>query len=490
MSVDPGGWRSLHTLSPVVNLIPQIWATIRGYWIVLVAVALGGDVGVQIGDLVILLVFFFMGFGRSLVHWLTLRYRVHEGALEIRTGVLNRRVRILSPDRIQNAELVRNPFHRVSGLVELRLETAGAEVETEGLFSALDFAEANRLVAELDALRRNSSSRAIPAGDQGVELGEVLVQMGWVEIVAHGLSSRRAGVSAILLAVGFEVFAQLEPGGSEIGSALESLTGPMIVAGVLAVFILGWILGLLESLFAHYRYRLTEVDDRLVSQMGLLTRRRVELPIHRVQHIRIDEPLLRRVMGFASVYVDTASGAGIPVEGGQPTASEAVIPMVPKSAQLALLRRLLPQLDVDLRSAKLQPAHWKALPLALFGAGVGWSFVQLGGFLVFGRWGFLLVLLLPLMLVGAWLDWRFQGWTVTGNVVVSREGFWLRRTTLVPLDKVQAVHRIETPLLRVLGLAIVAVRVAGPRVFLPKMTRQKSALCLERAWRRRAQATG
>ena len=67
-------------------------------------------------------------------------------------------------------------------------------------------------------------------------------------------------------------------------------------------------------------------------------------------------------MGFASVYVDTASGAGIPVEGGQSTASEAVIPMVPKSDQLALLRRLLPQLDVDLRSAKLQPAHWKALP--------------------------------------------------------------------------------------------------------------------------------
>jgi len=488
LTVRAGGWRSLHILSPVVNLIPQIWATIRGYWILLVALALGGDVGLQVGDLVVLLLFFFMGFGRSLVHWLTLRYRVHEGALEIRTGVLNRRVRILSPDRIQNAELVRNPFHRVSGLVELRLETAGAEVETEGLFSALDFAEANRLVAELDALRRASSSR--PTSAEGTDEGDVLVQMGWLEIIAHGLSSRRAGVSAVLIAVGLEVFAQLEPGGGEIGSALESLTGPMVVAVILAIFILGWVLGLVESLFAHYRYRLVEVNDRLVSQTGLLTRRRVELPIHRVQHIRIDEPLLRRVMGFSSVFVDTASGAALPVEGAHVTSSEAVIPMVPRQSQLALLRRLLPQLDVDLRSAKLQPAHWKALPLALFGAVVGWSFFQFGGLLLLGRWGVLVVALLPLMLIGAWLDWRFQGWTVTHNVVVSREGFWLRRTTIVPLDKVQAVHRVETPLLRVLGLAVVAVRVAGPRVVLPKMTRRKSALCLERAWRRRARAAG
>ena len=489
MKVAAGGWRSLHILSPVVNLIPQIWATIRGYWIVLVALALGGDVGIQISDLIVLLLFFFMGFGRSLVHWLTLRYRVHEGALEIRTGVLNRRVRILSPDRIQNAELVRNPFHRVSGLVELRLETAGAEVETEGLFSALDFAEANRLVAELDTLRRASTSRPAPS-NKGPDEGEVLVQMGWLEIIAHGLSSRRAGVSAVLIAVGLEVFAQLEPGGSEIGSALESLTGPMVVAVILAIFILGWVLGLLESLFAHYRYRLVEVNDRLVSQTGLLTRRRVELPIHRVQHIRIDEPLLRRVMGFSSVFVDTASGAGLPAEGAHATASEAAIPMVPRLSQLALLKRLLPQLDVDLRSAKLHPAHWKALPLALFGACVGWSFLQAGGFLLLGRWGFLIFALLPLMLIGAWLDWRFQGWTVTRNVVVAREGFWLRRTTIVPLDKVQAVHRIETPLLRLLGLAIVAVRVAGPRVVLPKMTRRKSALCLERAWRRRARVAG
>ena len=42
---------------------------------------------------------------------------MHEGMLELRYGLLNRRSRRLDPARIQNIEIVRNPLHKMSGLV-------------------------------------------------------------------------------------------------------------------------------------------------------------------------------------------------------------------------------------------------------------------------------------------------------------------------------------------------------------------------------------
>ena len=75
------------------------------------------------------------------IHWATLRYRIHAGRLEIRQGLLNRSARTIDPARIQNIELVQNLFHTWSGLVELRIETAG-EQTTEGLLSALSVEDA------------------------------------------------------------------------------------------------------------------------------------------------------------------------------------------------------------------------------------------------------------------------------------------------------------------------------------------------------------
>src|SRR6185503_14051289 len=103
-------------------------------------------------DLGLLLLFFGLAIGNTLVHYLTLRYRLADGRLEIRSGLLNRQARVIAADRVQNVEMVRNVFHRLSGLVEVRIETASG-TEVEGLLSALSVADAEALIGALEAAR-------------------------------------------------------------------------------------------------------------------------------------------------------------------------------------------------------------------------------------------------------------------------------------------------------------------------------------------------
>jgi membrane protein YdbS with pleckstrin-like domain len=82
-------------------------------------------------------------------------------------------------------------------------------------------------------------------------------------------------------------------------------------------------------------------------------------------------------------------------------------------------------------------------------------------------WGVVAWALLPLQLIGTWFDWRFQGWLVTEHLVVVRQGFWRRRTTLVQRARIQSVRAVQGPLERGYGIGHVQVAVAGSRVTLP-----------------------
>ena len=118
-------WKRIHPASVWVNLLPLTWRTIRQFWPVLILAMVGGQSGFHVVDMLVLMATVGVGAVSSFVHYATLRYRVHDGKLEIRQGILHRQSRVIDPARIQNVERVRNPFHKIAGLVEVRLETAG-----------------------------------------------------------------------------------------------------------------------------------------------------------------------------------------------------------------------------------------------------------------------------------------------------------------------------------------------------------------------------
>ena len=471
---DSEGWRGLHPLSVVVNLVPQAWRTIRGAWPILLALVLGAGAGMEVFDLSLLLLFFAMAFGRTFLHFLTLRYRVHAGRFEVRFGLLNRQARELDPSRIQNISLERNLFQRAAGLVELKVETAG-DAGVHGLLSALSVEAAEALRAELEALVRASRGEAEPeaATDPGVAVADEaatppLVEASAAELVAYGLSRRTMGTVAVLTAVGFEVFARLGPEGAEQIRWLQDQPHVLGAAFLLA-FAGSWAWSAGGALVRHWGFSVRRIGDRLVSSEGLTTTRRVEIPLRKVQIFQAAEPWLRRSMGYGTVLVETAA---LGFADGRVRQAEGVMPMVERSELPVVLRAVLPQVGADPWSTPLKPAAPRALYravirrvirlglLAGLAAGLAWPDMR-------GLWAFCAV---PLALPLGWLDWRWQGWLITPDAVVARRGFLDRRTWIIARDKVQSLQIVQTPLMRWHRLGAVSVRVAGNAVALPDLT--------------------
>ncbi len=466
--VGAEGWRSLHPLSLVANLLPQAWRTARGLWPLLLALFVGGgSMGTEVIDTSLIVAFFGLALTRTLVHFLTLRYRVHDGHFEVRSGLLNRRARALDPARIQNIERVQNLFHKAVGLVEVRVETAG-DASTQGLLSAVSIDEAARLQAALEELvgksRGVQSPLPGPAEDPKVhaDASETrLVEGSIIETLAYGLSRRTVGTVAVLTAIFMEVFGRLGPSAAETRWALQpSVLGPAVMLAFAASW--GWSAG--RALLRHWRFRLSIEGDRLINEEGLTTRRRVEIPIRKVQLVRADEPWMRRFMGYGSVLIETAA---LGFADGEVRQAEGVVPMVATADLPSVVQAATPSVIVNPWTADWKPAHWRALYRTMLGV-LGRAAVGVGIAVWFaGGWGWLALLGIPVLLAVDWLEWRRQGWLVTPDSVMTRRGVLRRSTSVLDRAKIQSVVIVATPLMRWHGLGREVVRVAGTAVALP-----------------------
>jgi putative membrane protein len=449
-------WRGLHPISLGVNLIPRAWSTIRSMWPVLIFVVIGGEgVGMRFVDLLVILLFALLSVWNTFIHWATLRYRIHQGRLEITQGLLNRQARTIDPSRIQNVELVQNLFHTWSGLVELRIDTAG-EQTTEGLLSALSVEDATTLQNELAALGSLASTAETAQG-------EVVAEMGLAEILAFGLTQRTIGTVAVITAVGLELMNQAGP--DVTADFTVNMQPAMVVAIFLLAFVASWTVSAVTSLFRYFGFKMRRLPGAIRTTQGLTTKRKVEIPLTKVQLVRVDEPLMRRLMGYGTVLIETA---GLGFVEGQQRQAEGMVPMVEQPELGRITALAAPHAEVNPWTTKLKPAHPRSLYRAMVGAAVRASLLIGLGMAFFGPIKWVLPIILPIALVGAWLDWARQGWLVTPTAIVSRRGFFNRRTFVIARDKLQSIHRIQGPFMRLHGLSRVVVNVAGSRVSLPE----------------------
>lgn len=449
-------WRGLEAASVVVNLLPRTWKVLAGFWPFLLIAALGGGAVGSFGldDLWWIALFIASGAWSTLIHYMTLKYRVHGGKLEIHEGLINKRQRVIDPARIQNVGLVRNVFHRMTGLVEVRLETAG-EARTEGLLSALSERDAVQLIEVLNALRGRATAPE-PEDEDAV------LSLGVGELLAFGLSRARVGVIGVLLVVAFEVLPLLSPEQTE--ATLDSLQPGVIAGLVLLAFALSWAGSGMLAVLRHYGFALFRDPDRLRSREGLLTEKKVEIPLSKIQLVLADEPLVRRWMGFGTLSVETA-GLGSVQEGVQ--AAELTVPMVDQSELATVARTAIPSIEIDPWRDRLAPAHPRALYRMIVAGLFKWSAIAVPCAIFLPPWGYAALALPVLSIVANVLDYRYQGWIVTPRVIVARRGFWRRQTWVLARDKIQSVHLVQGPLMRWHGLGRLAVMVAGSSVVLP-----------------------
>ncbi len=374
-------------------------------------------------------------------------YELTEGTVDIDSGVLSRREREIPYERIQNVDVAQNVVHRLLDIAELRIETAGGS-SSEASLKYVGQTEATRLQEELSRRKRGLASDA----DDDRDATEVFAleprELAILGVISADL--RVVGLlSVVLSAFAPQLASQINP---QYG--LVTLLGPAIaLVGILFV----WATSAVLTAFRYYGFRLTKHGDELRYERGLLQRYSGTIPLSKVQTVTVRENVLARNLGYASLVVQTAGYA--PGQDGAQV--ESAIPIAERDRLLDLAQSVEPFGDVTFtRPPKRARTRYAAR--------YGLALVALVGLLgvVHAVTSQLPLWYLPLagllvVPVAAHLTWAHRGYYRDESYVLTRNGFWRRRTMVVPYDRVQTVSSSQTIFQRRRDLGSVVVDTAG-----------------------------
>src|SRR5688572_4149158 len=406
---DPVGERRLHPWSWLFVAIQQL----KSFALPLLLLAFGAggntwELWGLVGAGVLVLI--------ALAQYFTFRFRVTGDGLEIRSGLLQRSLRRIPWQRVHNVALHQSVLHRLFGVAEVRLESAGG-VRPEAEMRVLSLDDARTLEALIRGHGERAADAATGTAADPEAAAHVLLELPTSEIVRLGLISNR-GMLIVAGAIG--LLAQSSP--QAMGRLVEGPIGYLIGWGrELHLGVVGWLLGVLlllaifavalrilsiaHALLQFHGFVLSESGRRLSVRRGLLTRVRTNMPRRRIQAWSLHEGLFHRWFGRRSLRVDSAS---IDNANGQRSLRD-LAPVATPAAIDALVRHLLPAAQWppgDWRP--LHPRAWRrvsAMPaLVLTAATTVLTFRE-------GPWALLLFAGLPLLLLRARIWARHAGYS-------------------------------------------------------------------------------
>ncbi|MGD2215313.1 MAG: PH domain-containing protein [Gemmatimonadales bacterium] len=469
------GWVRLHPLTPLLRAVQLLYAVIAG--------VIASQTGV--GATVVVIFLFTVTFAAWItLSYLRFRYRITDDSLIITHGVLFRRRRIIPRSRIQNVDLRAGLFQQLFKVTTARIETAGGEA-TEATLHVVSRDEGMRLRARLVGLAHQAPpvtatttpGEAHAPPDQVAAIPESAVHhVAPLQLIIAGATSNRAGFLVGLLLGGDYLFdfmptdrilaRFLPPEYLESGQAVESLvqtaqqdmqaflTGLFVLGIVFGVA--GWGVSVLASVIRYFDFTLRQYGNELQVSYGLFTRREKGFRRSRVQNVQIEEPILRRWLNLAALKVQTAGyGPGLKADERMETLS----PIIRTHELNDYLHTVYPELDWD--RVEWRPSHPRARrrlffrrAIVVIAASVALAILTSADAL------FLLIALVPAGFL-AHAHYRHLGHARAGSYVLAREGLWNRRTYVVPVRKVQALHFRQTPFQRRLRLGTLNIETAG-----------------------------
>lgn len=406
----------------------------------------------------------------SVLQYLSYCYRIGTDAITVRSGLLARNRREIPFARIHNVEVRQNPLHRLFGVAELRLESAGgtrpeAEMRVLKLEQALAL---ERLVRQRgQAPQAAATVAAADVVDSSDE--RVLLRLSGWDVMRMGLLSNRGWALAI---AAFGVLFQTVPrpvmddalqrGGREIFGYASNLH-PGVTGGALllaAALLLGWLalraLSVVLTLLRYHGFTLSEQERRLTVSAGLLSRTRSSVARRRIQAWTLREGTLQRWFGLRQLRIDSAAGGP---SRDEDRALRELAPLATREHCEQLVQHLLPQLHWP-------PAQWQAVPQR------GWWRLCLGVLLLvpvlaaaaywrWGTWGLIVLAWLPVALWVAYQQMARMGWYLDAHYVAVRGGWWKRWWRWAELDKVQGLRLQRSPLDKLLGTSSLQLDTAG-----------------------------
>lgn len=406
----------------------------------------------------------------AVIRYFTFTYRVENGELITKQGLLGRTERNIPLGRVQDIRIEQGVLHRMFGMADVFVETAGGR-GPEASLSVLARSEADKLRAAVftQAQAAPGSTELAPPIQR-----QVVRQLSVRDLVLAGLTSNRAASALAIVFVLWQFLDDLLPE-ETYRQLVENLTNragewqsrgagiewTFVIVAAVAFICIGIFFSVIGSIVVFYGFTLSRTGEDIYRSYGLFTRRSSSLPRRRIQLLKIEETWLRRLFRLATLRADTAGGAVQPGQNKEEQSGrDVLLPVVPRRDVDALLPIFFP--DLDEANGAWQRVSRRAI---VRGTRKGTAVCLLFAAIFYGvqrSWyGLWPLIFIPAVYALNVMSYRHLGYWLGERFFRMRSGWLSRATHVVPIRNMQSVVIRQTPFDRRHRVATLIVDSAG-----------------------------
>jgi putative membrane protein len=395
--------------------------------------------------------------------YLTTGFRIAQGRVELRRGLISRHVLSTPLDRVRTVDVTASLIHRVLGLATVRIGTGTASTDADERLDldGLPAERARGLRAELLHVAPSPDGAEAPTATTGAD-ERVVVRFdpGWARFAP--LTGSGAVIAAGLFGGGAQLLSELGAF-SDVDARDWSLGIPIwiaLVAGAVGLVAGVAVLSVAGYLVTNWNFRLSHSPGSWHLSRGLLTTRDTSIDDERLAGVTIGEPLGLRLAGAARL---SAIVTGL----GSEASSSVLAPPAPRDVVVAAAGRVL---GTEALGTGALTEHGPAAVRRRYLRAVVPAVALLVGFVVAvlaGGWTWWL-LTVPAVVVVASLALaadraRSLGHALADGYVVARSGSLYRRREALEIEHVIGWTFRSTWFQRRQGLTTLVATTAGGR---------------------------
>lgn len=422
------------------------------------------------------------------IAWMRFRFHLDDDDIRIEQGLINRTVRSIPYDRIQDVSIEQPVLAQLLGLGAVKFETGGGEGED----AKLSFVSMDRAGALRETIRARKADYVVT--EAAVETALVretppLFAMDNNRLITLGLYSFSLVIFAVLggLAQQFDFLLPFEIWdfkhwmgmAEDRGVNIDAIgTSARIIGAafaLLALIALGFATGIIRTVLKEYGFRLDRTERGFRRRRGLLTKTDVVMPVNRVQAANIVTGPIRKRRGWHALkFVSLAQDSK-----EESDYMAAPLAKLDEIWSIAAEAGIMPP-NAD---AEFQRGHFRwwltgsviVIPLILAAMAAVVIFAEAS----FSRALLLLLIPLGLLLFGA-LEWRKFRYAEDALRLYVRRGWWRQQLTILPQVRVQSVEIAQSPLARLSGLVTLHFGIAGGTLELIAIRRETAEAIRDR----------
>lgn len=425
------------------------------------------------------------------VKWWARTYKLNEFSVQVTRSFITTTKQTVPYSKIQQVRRKTQWYHRFFNVTSVTLETSLTGEESAILFPVLRIEEAKTIEDKIQIKKSEDEGSCVtPASEIQQECSEVVevnkeeeisLTDGTTDLVEEQSSAEavhngedtskkihftpnkkdllKASVASLsffaILPIGASILSKADDFHFEekvdgFASYILGSTWVMTLSLILFVFISGFF-GIVRTFVKYGKYEIASTDEKVMITKGLLEEDYFSIEKEKVQAVLIEQSLVKRLMGLASLKFVCAGGD----EADSDVSS--VYPFVPVKRSFSLVQELLP----DYRfSEQMERLPMKALFLRLLTPSWLWMiatailfWVKPEPFTYTPAWWVISLLLLCTILISRVLNFFQSRYVMNSVYIQTQSGGFTKSLFLSKRDKIIQMEASRTIFQKAFGLA-------------------------------------